>query len=58
MYPDQIKYNSLFPNSTYYLHDDETSLNLHNPVSYLFGGNHHGGTGAETTGVNGKRKGP
>lgn len=50
--PDQLKYNSLSSNSKYAHHDAE----IHAPISYLFGGNHHGGTGGQSTGVNRIRK--
>lgn len=56
MYPDMTKYNSLSSNSKYAQHDAEIPLTIHAPVSYLFGGNHHGGTGGQSTGVNGIRK--
>lgn len=54
MYPDKIKYNSL-SYSKYVQHDAEIPLTIH-AVSYSFGGNHHGGTGGQRTGVNGIRK--
>lgn len=53
----QTKYNSLSANSKYDHHDAKISLNLHASVSYLFGGNHHGGTEGQSTVVNVVRKG-